>query len=218
MTNNLPANLSRAIDAMAGAAVAIDASSGDFNYLKLTKAGEWVHGAEDDEVDTQSVFAVDTESFFAGFQAWADGSLEGEEIRLLTEPPVTKADLPDVGAEWKALLGFQLVCIDGADLGLQLVYKTTSKGGITEINTLMKSIVAHVKSGKHDGLLIPEIKLAEDSYRHKKYGKIYTPVINVVGWVAAMPTNDAKPEVVAEPEPEIVAEAEAEAPRRRRRA
>ena len=120
MTNNLPANLSRAIDAMADAAVAIDTSSGDFNYLKLTKAGEWVHGAEDDEVDTQSVFAVDTESFF------------------------------------------------------------------------------------------------EDSYRHKKYGKIYTPIINVVGWLAAMPTNDAKPEVVAEPEPEIVAEAEA--PRRRRRA
>lgn len=226
MTNNLPAHLSAAIGAMEQVAAKIDTSSGDFNYLKLTKAGEWVHGAQEDEINEGSVFAVSTESFFAGFQAWDDdANLEGEETRLLTEPPLNRGDLEDVGCEWKSLIGFQLVCIEGDDMGLQLVYKTTSKGGIKAVNTLMKSIVAHVKSGKHDGALIPLIELGNDNYRHKKYGKIYTPLLDIVDWIDELPKGAAEAEPVAEKkvnkkveEPEIDEEdAPVERPARRRR-
>ena len=220
--SNLPAHLVDAIGAMEKAAVSIDTAVGDFSYLKLTKAGEWVHGADEDEINPKSLFAVSTESFCAGFQAWDDGVLAGEEIALLTSPPVTKADLENVGADWKPLIGFHLLCISGPDKGLVLSYKTTSKGGIKEVNTLMKSIVAHVKSGKHDGNLVPVVALTTDSYRHKKYGKIYTPVIEIADWLDEVPNFDQPAaKAAAEPEPEIVEEEELddylETPVRRRR-
>lgn len=218
MTNNLPAHLSKAIDAMEAVSTKIDTTSGgEFSYLKLTKAGEWVHGADDNEVAENSVFAVSTDSFFMGFQAWEDGVLEGEETALFTEHPILRGDLPDVGADWKSLLGFQLVCVDGDDKGLQLLYKTTSKGGIKEVNNLMKSIVAHVKSGKHEGKMIPEIELLTDKYKHKKYGTIYTPILEIVDWLEAIPSGDATsntPEPEQAPEPEVTNEPV----RRRRRA
>ena len=207
----LPATLDKAIDAMQSASVAIDTSGGDFSYLKLAKSGDWVHGADDDEINLESQFAVSTESFFAGFQAWDEGELAGEEVRLLTEPPLTHADLADVGAEWKPLIGFQLVGVDGADNGLQLIYKTTAKGGIKAVNTLMKTIVAHVREGNHDGKLIPIIELGTDSYRHKRYGKIFTPILKVVDWVADLPQGAT---VADAPETD---EVDDPTPRRRRR-
>lgn len=205
MSTNLPANISTAIAAMETTTSVIDSTlGGDFTYLRLTKAGEWIHGADEDEINPDSVFAVDTGSFCKGFQAWDDGDLEGEEIRLLTDPPVTKAEL-ESGLDWKPLLGFQLLCIDGPDKGAQLIYKTTSRGGIDAVNRLMKEIVAQAKDPDNDGKVIPTIQLDNDSYRHKKYGKIYTPVLDVVGWIDAgdLPATDATPdEPVAEPEPE----------------
>jgi hypothetical protein len=231
--SNLPATLSNAIGAMQSASAAIDTTMGDFGYLKLTKAGEWVHGSDDDEIADDSIFAVSVDSFFAGFQSWDDGELLGEEIALLTEPPIRKVDLEDTGAEWKPLIGFQLVCIKGADKGLQLVYKTTAKGGIKEVNDLMKRIVAHVTAGKHGGKLVPLIGLAADSYKHKKYGKIYTPIVEIIDWTDAMPETDAAPaadadddyeddepqavEEEVEVEVEVEVEPEAKPARRRRR-
>jgi hypothetical protein len=58
------------------------------------------------------------------------------------------------------------------------------------------------------------VRLKKDHYSHKSYGKIYTPVFEVVKWVGldAQPTEGDTEEAV---EDEVAAE---EAPRRRRRA
>lgn len=222
--SNLPAHLQDAIGAMQAVSQAITAAAGDFNYLKLAKNGEWLYGAEDDEPHPDSVFIVDTNSFFLGFQAWDDGELAGEETRLITEKPLTRADLPNVGAQWNTLIGFKLLCVEGPDEGLQLVYKTTAKGGIKAVNNLMKEIVKRVNEKDNEGKLIAEIQLGTDSYKHKKYGKIFTPDFIVVGWTDQTPTFTQAP-AKADPvdddqdddnEPEPVAEKQDNRARRRR--
>lgn len=220
-TSNLPANLSSALTAMQHVTSSIDVNDGDFDYLKLTKSGEWVHGADEDEISSQSVFIVDTNSFVTGYQAWGDGELLGEIIRPITEGAVSRQELDDVGAEWKPLIGCQMTCVEGADDGLQLLYKTTSKGGIKAVNNLMKEIVKQSQSN-HNGCLTPEIELVTDSYKHKKYGKIFTPVLNVIGWCSHDFNDDVKPaqkapEPVVEEEPVQVEEPQAEPTVRRRR-
>lgn len=219
---NLPAVLSKSIEAMQSITKTIDTSSGDFMYLKLSKAGEWLFGAEDEDIAENSLFVVGVETFVAGFQAWDEGELLGEEIRLITDQPLTRGDLEDVGAEWKPLVGFQLICIEGDNEGLQLVYKTTSKGGIKAVNTLMKEIVSRVNTPNNEGKLIPVVALTTDSYRHKKYGKIYTPMFEVVDWVDDAPVDTVHPEPAGtkapDPDPDPTPTIEQPTPRRRRRA
>jgi hypothetical protein len=51
------------------------------------------------------------------------------------------------------------------------------------------------------------VRLKKDHYQHKSYGKIYTPVFEIVEWMSMDGESDAAPEAAAE-----------EAPARRRRA
>lgn len=213
---NLPATLMNSISAMEQVTQKIDSASGDFNYLKLSKAGEWLFGADDDEVNENSLFAVATDSFVTGWQAWDDGELTGEEIQALEEGAIPRSELPEVDGDWKPLIGFNLLGIEGADEGVQLMYKTTSKGGIKAVNALMKTIVAHAQSGTHNGALIPVIALSTDHYKHKKYGKIFTPVLKVLEWENALDFGVDEP-VAVEPEPVVEPEPTPEPARRRRR-
>ena len=201
-TSNLPATMNDLINALDKTTTAISQAAGDdSSYLKMTKAGEWVYGADDTEVAANSEWVVDTSSFCVGYQAWDDGELVGEETSLVTDMPIIKANLPEVGAPWKALIGCRLLCIDGKDKGVQVVYTTTSKGGIKAVNALMKDLVAHVKSNNHKGKLVPVVALVNAWYKHKQYGKIFVPVLEILDWVADVGLTDPKPEPEPEPEP-----------------
>lgn len=225
---NLPANINSLVDSIDATSTAISASTGDVPFLRLLKSGEWVYGGDDVDVAEDSLWAVNPNSFCTGFQSWDDdGELLGEETRLVTETPLMRTDLDDVGAPWKPLLGCQMVCIKGGDKGTEVVYKTTSKGGIKAINKLMKQLVARVRDPEHGGKFVPVVKLDADSYKHKTYGRIYTPELDISTWTD-MDTPDTAPEpkaaakkvAKAEPEPEVVeddVEIEDEPPRRRRR-
>jgi len=54
------------------------------------------------------------------------------------------------------------------------------------------------------------VRLKKEHYQHKKYGRIFTPVFEVVRWTGLEGTEADGPEPDDAPEPE-------EAPRRRRR-
>ena len=87
-------------------------------------------------------------------------------------------------------------------------YTTTSVGGKRSVQTLALAIAAQVE--KDQSKPVPVVRLKKDHYTHKSYGKIFTPVFEVVEWVGM----DGKAEEEAAPE----APAAEEAPRRRRRA
>ncbi len=188
----------------------------DLQFLKLQKDGLWVYGADDTEVAENSVWAVDPNTLMTGFIAWPDeGEPVGEEMASIMDAPIQKGSLPDVGEQWRDQIGFCLICIEGDDAGAKASFKSTALGGRKAFKVLLDAILERATAGEED--LVPVIFLGQDSYKHKKYGKIYTPEFDVVEWSnhddlkAEMAGEEGKvkpaleekqPEPEPEPEPE----------------
>jgi hypothetical protein len=207
--SNLPANLQNLVtnlEQTKAAAPSVDV--GDFQFLKMDKGGTWIYGADEIEPEADARFVIDPSSYAQGFIAWDDGELVDEKMAIAGEQPITRGDLPDVGAEWNVQFGFALLGLDGDDEGVQLMYKASSRGGKQAINALIDEVIKRGKEGKQD--LCPVVELANDSYRHKKYGKIYTPEFNIVEWTTVEAATEATPAEV-EDEPEV----EEEQPKRK---
>jgi hypothetical protein len=84
-------------------------------------------------------------------------------------------------------------------------------GGKRAVQTLAVALAEQVE--KDQTKPVPVVRLKKDHYAHKSYGKIYTPVFEVVEWVSmdgAAPKADEPAWPTAEQEA-------AKAPARRRR-
>ena len=204
MATNLPSTISTMLDALEPAQQATPAvGSGDFSYLKLTRQGEWVYGAEETEVSENSYFVIDPMSYAQGYVAWsADGELIAEEMALAGQPAVTVANLPPLDeGKWDAQVAFALKGIEGAQEGVQVLYKTSSQGGKEAVANLLSQIIARGRAG--EAKVCPVVALETTNYKHKKYGKIFKPVLAVDEWMD-IPDGADKPEPAPEPAPEPV--------------
>jgi len=191
--------------------------AGSGHYLKLDRSGVWQYGSDETEVEPASRWAINSSTLATGFAAWDDTEKVGEEMALLVDTPILKSSLPDVGAPWRPQTAMQLKCMDGEDEGVEVLYSTTSVGGIKAFNEVRRSIKARLSAG--EASIIPIVEMNTDSYKHKKYGKIYTPELKIVDW---MGLNDLAPtakEELPEDKPEAPKEEETPeaAPARRRR-
>jgi hypothetical protein len=172
--------------------------------IKMDKTGHWVFGADQTEVEDDSTWAVNPFSFVHGYIAWGDGEVLAEKMASVSQPLPEIEDAPP-GAKkgWETQVGLALKCISGEDKGLEARYTTTSVGGKKAVQTLAVALAEQVEKDQSKPVAI--VRLKKDHYAHKSYGKIYTPVFEVVEWVSM----DGEP-TVAEPEAEA-------APARRRR-
>jgi hypothetical protein len=195
--STLPANIQSLITSLEVAQTATpSASSGDFQYLNLTKQGEWLYGADELEVSDDSAFVIDPSSYAQGYVAWSkDNDLLGEEMATAGQPPVLLSTL-DNTLPWKAQVGFALKGIEGAEDGEQLLFKTSSQGGKEAISALLAKIIAKAKAG--ESAYCPVVLLDSSNYKHKKWGKIFKPVLTVDEWVE-VPTGDGEEEEAAPP-------------------
>lgn len=158
---------------------------GGVTILKCDKTGCWVYGTENTEIEVGSTWAINPFSFLHGYIAWGDGDPLGEHMTTLTSP------MPEVGAApegadkgWEVQLGFMLRCMSGEDEGLEARYTTTSAGGKRAVQTIAQKIAEQVDADvAHPVHPVPVVELASEHYQHKKYGKIYTPKLNIVTWV-----------------------------------
>src|SRR5262245_18785516 len=71
-------------------------------------------------------------------------------------------------------------------------FKTGTKGGLTCVSKLIRAYGRRVQDKKVPGL--PIVELRADHYRHRTYGKIFFPVMHIVGWTDA----DGKPLSIAD--------------------
>ena len=173
--------------------------------IKMDKTGHWVYGADQTEAEDDARWAVNPFSFVHGFIAWGDGEVLAEKMSSVTQPlPELDAAPPSAKKGWEQQVGLMLKCLTGEDAGLECRYTTTSVGGKRAVQTLAVAIAAQVE--KDPERPVPIVLLGKDHYQHKSYGRIYTPVFEIVEWVS-MDGEEAAPE----------AEAGAQ-PRRRRRA
>lgn len=219
----LPANIGNMAAALAQSAGSAGATGAGELYLKMTKFGEWVYGAEETEVEEGATVAINPAGFQHGWTAWGskargnDGQNVGEVLVPATQPMPLEADLPNVNGDWSKCIAVQMKITDGEDEGVQLLWKANSLGARKAYASLLQAVVARIQEGSE--AVVPLVKLVNDHYQHKTYGKIYTPVLDIVGWATmdGVATDDA-PKVedkTEQPEPE--AKQEEEKPRRRRR-
>lgn len=180
--------------------------------IKMDKTGHWVYGADQTEIEDDSSWAVNPFSFVHGFIAWGDGEVLGEKMVPVSQPlPELDAAPPNAKKGWEMQVGLSMKCLTGEDKGMEVRYTTTSVGGKRAVQTLAVAIAEQVE--KDQTKPVPVVELKKDHYSHKSYGKIYTPVFQVLEWVSMSGEADES----AEDAPAIEAPAEAEAPRRRRR-
>ena len=176
--------------------------------LKMDKTGHWVFGADQTEIEDDSLWAINPFSFVHGFIAWGDGEVLGEKVSPVSSP-LPEMDPAPAGAKrgWETQVGLSVKCINGEDKGLEARYSTTSVGGKKAVQALALAIAEQVDRDQTKPVAI--VRLKKDHYQHKSFGRIYTPVFDVVEWVSM----SGEPEAV---EAEETPAAEAPTGRRRR--
>ncbi len=198
----------------------IQGGTGGMPFLRLLKAGYFVYGAENIEVEPGSEWAINPYSLMHGYACWAPGELLDERMVPFTQQPPNKAELPDLGQSWDQQVAMQLACVSGEDAGVNVLYKGTSTGLRNASKELINSIIAQLQTDKEH--VVPVVELETDSYNHKQYGQIFYPILTIKKWTTI--DGDAEPEgkvtdqsATSDPAPESeTAEAETPKPRRRR--
>jgi hypothetical protein len=171
--------------------------------LKMDKTGTWVFGADQTEVQEGSQWAVNPLSFTHGFIAWGEGEVLGEKM-VPVQAPLPELDAAPAGSKrgWEMQIGLSLQCLNGEDEGLDVRFATTSVGGKRAVQELAVAIAEQVE--KDQSTPVPVVELLNESYKHKQYGKVYTPIFDVKRWirmdgegVGAQEPEKAKPAAAA---------------------
>jgi hypothetical protein len=161
--------------------------------LKMDKTGHWVYGADQTEIEDNSLWAVNPFSFIHGFIAWGDGEVLGEKMVSVSQPLPEIDTAPDAAKRgWETQVGLSLKCISGEDKGLEARFSTTSVGGKRAVQALAVLIANQVEADQTKP--VPIITLQKEHYQHKSYGRIFTPVFQLVEWVG-MDANASTEEV-----------------------
>ena len=175
--------------------------------VKMDKTGHWVFGADQTEVEEGSTWAVNPFSFVHGYIAWGDGEVLAEKMVSVSEPLPEMDDAPPSAKKgWETQVGMSLKCIKGEDVGMEARYNVTSVGGKRAVQSLAVAIANQVDADQSKP--VPVVLLKKEHYQHKSYGRIYTPIFEIVEW---MGMDGSTPEAAEE------AYAEASQPARRRR-
>jgi hypothetical protein len=168
----------------------------------------WVIGQKRNIVDPDSLWAMNVASFKRGYICFNDNNkVVGERLVSIAQPMPDVTKLPDHGFEWQEQWAVNLKCVSGIDAGTEGVYKPTTVGGIQAVTGSIEAVRDRLNSGQHGGKVSPIVRLEKDSYQHGEHGRVWTPVLTIVDWMALDgPAPAPKP---AAPPP-------AEQPRRRR--
>ena len=176
------------------------APAGGTVILKMDRTGHWVFGADQDEVEPGSKWAVNPYSFTHGFIAWGDGQVLGEKMAPMTEPlPEVEAAPPGASKGWEMQIGFSLKCLSGEDAGMEARYTATSVGGKRSVQELALAVAE--QADKDSSRIVAVVTLGKDHYQHKSYGRIFTPVFDVVEWVGMNGPEAEASEATDEPAP-----------------
>ena len=185
-----------------------NAVAGGTVIIKMDKTGYWVYGADSTDIDPETEWAINPSEFLHGYIAWGEGVVLGEKMVSVSQPLPELEPAPS-GARngWETQLGMSLQAVNGEDKGLAVRYTATSVGGRNAIQKIASAIADQLEANPSKPVAV--VKLGKETYQHKQYGKIFTPVMEVVGWLGMDGSS-------GDPEPEAAAVEETKAPTRRR--
>lgn len=166
--------------------------------------GCWMYGRRKTVVEDDSHWAANPFSFQYGWICFGDNKkVLGERLVSATQPMPNVAELPNLGFPWVPEWCVNLKCLDGADAGLEVTYKTTTDGGVKAVAGLINTVRERINSGQHDGKVSPVLLLHKDTYPHSEHGRQWVPVPEIVDWIPLSgPTPPAPaPAPASPPEP-----------------
>lgn len=212
---------------LAASAQSIPLSAGGAQFLKMDKGnGEWVFGQEETLVEEDSLWAVNPASLMHGWVAWDtdSGGAPVQEIMVsINRPLPAQGTLPPLGVgkngkqlEYQQQRSVQIVCIEGDDKGTVCEYKQSSVGAMKLFSKLTNDLLTQLDADPD--AIVAIIRMESESYKHKKYGRIYNPVWAVQEWRSisdtSAPAAAEEGDEAAPPPPPAKAESAA-APRQR---
>lgn len=157
-------------------------------FLKMDRTGHWVYGADQTEIEADSVWAINPVSFTHGFIAWGEGAvlLAQKVFPITVRRDDIEADLEPAPVQspngWQYEMGFSMVCTSGEDQGLEVRFATTTNGGVRATQGLINALRDQLD--KDVSRPVALVKLGKESYQNKNYGRIFNPVFNVLEWVS----------------------------------
>lgn len=160
-------------------------AGGGKDLLRMLKSGEWVFGQSNEEVQQGSRWIVNIMTLAHGWSCWVDGGRGGKnelrgEVMVSMTKPKPACPPPIDNTPFKEQRSFDLKCLDGADAGTEVLYKIQSIGGMREVDGLLGKI--HGRLAVDPQHAFPVLVFGTDHYDHSKWGRIYTPVLEIVGW------------------------------------
>ena len=169
--------------------------------------GTWGFGQRRTIPEEGSRWAVNPLTIQWGCISFGDGNkVVGERLVPITQPKPLIADMPDTTFPWQEEWSVNMKCLDGADAGVEVIFKATTDGAIKAIVLLVDELRNRLNGNQHDGKIVPIVLLEKDGYQHPKHGPPAIPVLTIVDW---MSLDGPAPAPAPEPPP-------VEQPRRRR--
>ena len=153
--------------------------------FKREGSGTWMFGQKKTIPELDSRWAINPMTFQYGFICFNDANkVVGEHLVSVSQPKPVITDMPDTRFPWQEEWAVNLKCLDGADAGVEVTFKATTRGQIQAVVILIDLVRDRINSGQHDGKIAPIVLLEKDSYPHKEYGKVWIPVLNAVDWMS----------------------------------
>ena len=170
--------------------------------FKREGSGTWGFGQKRTIPEADSRWAVNPLTFKYGYICFGDNNkVADERLVPVTQPKPVITELPDTGFDWQEEWAVNMKCLSGADAGAEVIFKANTDGGIKAIVIMLDLVRDRLNGGQYDGKIVPIVLLEKDSYLHKQYGKIWTPVLNTVDWMSLdgpAPTPEPAPQSASE--------------------
>ncbi len=156
------------------------------DFLKFTKQGQFVHGTEEISVDDVEEFAVNMSTLARGFICWKSNEVVDEQMSLVSaKGKIDKKDLIDHGPYEGDMDGWNdqaQVDMRSLESGMEMLFKTSSRGGLNAISAISKEFANQLKLGPNE-MPCPVVTLEPGFYKHKEFGKIFFPKFIIKRWV-----------------------------------
>ncbi|MGO8922080.1 MAG: hypothetical protein ACLQF4_03980 [Xanthobacteraceae bacterium] len=160
--------------------------------LKFTKTGEFaVSDVESIPVGVRCIAHAD--EITLGWQKWVEGKPGDQRVGRIADRfvPPKRSELDDNDAKlwplqddgtrrdpWQFTMACPLTRLDTP--GKETFrFTTSSKGGLACISKLVNAYGVRIHQAEAG---LPIVELKSDFYKHRVYGKIFTPSMIVVGW------------------------------------
>ena len=153
--------------------------------FKREGSGTWGFGQKRTIPEAGSKWAVNPLTFRYGYICFSNANkVVGEHLVSVSQPKPMVTEMQDVGFPWQEEWSVNMKCLDGADAGVEVVFKATTDGGLKAIVMMVDLVRDRIDSGQHDGKIVPIVLLEKDSYPHSQHGKVWFPVLKTIDWMS----------------------------------